>query len=123
MNETFQTGLHPDADQLTAFAEHALPLHEREQTLAHLAVCGDCRQIVFLAQSAAPDEVAQIAPATTRRPWFSGWNLLWPAVAALAGIVGFSIYLGRVRVTNRPPQDVTTAVVSAPKPPPAATPK
>jgi hypothetical protein len=120
MNETLQSGLHPDADQLAAFAEQALPANEREQTLAHLAVCGDCRQIVFLAQAAAPEEVAQIVPATTRRPWFSGWNLLWPAVAALAGIVGFSIYLGRARVVTRTPQDVTTAEVSTPQAPPAA---
>ena len=120
MNETFQSGLHPDADQLAAFAEQALPLHEREQTLAHLAECADCRQIVFLAQAAAPEEVAQTAPATARRPWFSGWNLLWPAVAALAGIVGLSIYLGRVRETSRTTQSVTTAVLSTPPPPPAA---
>jgi hypothetical protein len=121
MNETFQTGLHPDADQLAAFAEQALPLHEREQTLAHLAVCGDCRQIVFLAQAAAPEEMPQIAPEPVRRPWFSGWNLLWPAVAALAGIVGFSVYLGRVRSQDRAAQ-VNTAVVSSPQPPPAAQP-
>jgi hypothetical protein len=122
MNQTFQPGLHPDADQLAAFAEQALPLHEREQTLAHLAVCGDCRQIVFLAQAAVPEQVARIATATARRPWFSGWNLLWPAVAALAGIVGFSVYLGRVRITDRRPQTITTATASAP-PPPAAAPQ
>jgi anti-sigma factor ChrR (cupin superfamily) len=119
MNETFQTGLHPDADQLAAFAEQALPLHEREQTLAHLAVCNDCRQIVFLAQAAAPQELPQVAAVPARRPWFSGWNLLWPAVAALAGIVGFSVYLGRVGSQDRAAQ-ITTAAVSSPQPPPAA---
>src|ERR1700678_4559750 len=120
MNETFQTGLHPDADQLAAFAEQALPLHEREQTLAHLAVCSECRRIVFLVQAAAPEELPQVAAVLAQRPWFSGWNLLWPAVAALAGIVGVSVYLGRVRVMNRAAQHETAATVSAPQPPSAA---
>jgi len=75
------TPWHPDAEQLTAFAEQALPRHERERTLAHLAVCGTCRATVFLAQQAAPEAAPQRVPA--RRPWFSGWNLVWPAVAAL----------------------------------------
>ncbi len=40
---------HPDADALTAFAEHSLPELERDVVLEHLARCGDCRDIVALA--------------------------------------------------------------------------
>lgn len=48
---------HPDADQLSAFAEQALPAHEREEVLLHLAVCGDCRETVAMAL--AVDEASQ----------------------------------------------------------------
>ena len=41
--------LHPDPDQLSAFAEQALPAHEYQETLAHLATCPHCRAIVTLA--------------------------------------------------------------------------
>jgi len=37
MSEFLHPGNHPDADQLSAFAEHVLPDHERLETLAHLA--------------------------------------------------------------------------------------
>ena len=40
---------HPDADTLTAYVEQLLPLRERKLVLEHIAVCSDCREIVFLA--------------------------------------------------------------------------
>jgi hypothetical protein len=58
MTERLQPGLHPDEEILNAFAEGALPPHARAHTLTHLAACADCRQIVFLAQQAAPQPVA-----------------------------------------------------------------
>ncbi len=113
---------HPDADQLTAFAEQALPVHEREQTLAHLAVCSACRETVFLARQAAPEATPQ--PVPLRRPWFAGWNLLWPAAAALAAVAGFSVYLRHgARVEAPPPVTVAVAKpeqrLPAPEPIPA----
>ena len=48
MSETLQSGRHPDADQISAFVESALPAYEREQVLDHLAVCTECRAIVAL---------------------------------------------------------------------------
>jgi Photosynthesis system II assembly factor YCF48 len=48
---------HPDADLLAAFAEQALSATERESVLGHLALCGDCREVVTLALPAA-DAVA-----------------------------------------------------------------
>jgi hypothetical protein len=103
------TPWHPDADQLTAFAEQALPRHEREQTLAHLAVCGACRETVFLAQQAAPEAAVQAAP--VRRRWFAGWNLVWPAVAALTAVAGFSVYLQQRARVERPVPSVAVAQV------------
>ena len=48
MNERAQFEYHPDADQIGAFVEQALPEHERVQMLDHLAVCAECRAIVVL---------------------------------------------------------------------------
>jgi Carboxypeptidase regulatory-like domain/Putative zinc-finger len=81
---------HPDADLLTAFAEHSLPDRERNGVLEHLARCGDCRDIVALA---LPEmEAVQ----TTFRPSPSGW-LTWPSLrwgfvaAGVVAIASFSI--------------------------------
>jgi len=130
MSDLLQSGYHPDADQLNAFVEHALPDHERQQTLAHLAVCPDCRAIVAL--SVPPVEVS--APEPFRKSWFSGWNLAWPVVAALAGLVAFFVHIrnvpidrkgadapSQVAISHSPPAHLpapATSQVSNPKPPP-----
>ena len=44
---------HPDADLLAAFAEQAISATERDGVLQHLALCGDCREVVALALPAA----------------------------------------------------------------------
>ncbi len=78
MSDLLQSGQHPDADQLSAFIEDALPAHEQEETLAHLATCSHCRSIVAL--SLPPTEVlAEAHPETVRRPWLSSWIMVWPA--------------------------------------------
>ena len=97
MNENLQPDLHPEAEMLNAFAEHALSDHEQQQIVTHLAACSRCRQIVFLAQQAAEEELPAIAsPAiatpvqTSLRNWWSDWRILWiaaPACAALLTIV------------------------------------
>ena len=40
---------HPSADVLAAFVEHALGEAEKQSVTDHLARCGECREIVFLA--------------------------------------------------------------------------
>jgi hypothetical protein len=92
MSELLQSGQHPDADQLTAFIEHALPAHEQEETLAHLAVCPHCRSIVALSMPPA-EEMPQPHTGTARRPWLSGWMMVWPAGAALAALLLAGIYI------------------------------
>ena len=72
---------HPDADTLTAYVEQLLPLSERKLVLEHIAVCSDCREIVFLTipenavvagpvapEALLPDAAAAAIPA--RRRWF-----------------------------------------------------
>ena len=97
MSDLLQSGYHPDADQLNAFVERALPDHERQQTLAHLAICRDCRAIVAL--TLPPVEESAAKP--FRRPWFTGWHLAWPAVAALAGLVVFFVHLRNVAIDRK----------------------
>jgi hypothetical protein len=55
---------HPDADLLAAFAEQALSATERGGVLEHLALCGDCREVVALALPAADMVPPQAAPQT-----------------------------------------------------------
>ena len=136
MSELIQSGQHPDADQLSAFVEHALPAHEREQTLAHLATCADCRAIVAL--SLPPlDEAPVLQPEPAHRPWLSGWNLAWPAatLAALAALAFFIVHLHSVApiksniasptevASSHPPAPIAVRnapAVSIPMPPPPA---
>jgi len=126
MSETLQLGQHPDADQLSAFAEQALPPHERERTLAHLAVCADCREIVALSLppiDESPIESPIAAPIATPGPkvrpwfggWFSGWRLVWIAAPALAGLVVLTIQLRRGR--SGPPRAEGSAQVAVLHPP------
>jgi hypothetical protein len=92
MSELLQSGQHPDADQLSAFIERALPAHEQEETLAHLAVCPHCRSIVALSMPPV-DELPRPHPEPARRRWLSGWMMVWPAGAALAALLLAGIYI------------------------------
>jgi hypothetical protein len=83
---------HPDADQLSAFLEHALPAHERDHVLAHLAVCLDCRETVALASPPVDAAQAPVA-ASARKPWFAGWTVFLPAAVALTALALFIVYI------------------------------
>jgi hypothetical protein len=123
--------LHPDADLLTAFAEQALPVNERERVLEHLAICGDCREVVAWA---LPDANvvgtpiaadAEIAPATATRtkvPARHGLRLAWPSLrwAALAvGVAVAAVLL--VRAGRQPVSTHQIASLPASVPSPATT--
>jgi carboxypeptidase family protein/photosynthesis system II assembly factor YCF48-like protein/putative zinc finger protein len=96
-------GPHPDADVLSAFAENALSPGERARVLAHLADCGECRQILFLSlpQPAATQKVLTPSP----RPWH--FALRWAAVAASVVVVGGVIAV-RHELLRKPMQVATT---------------
>ena len=96
---------HPDADLLTAFAERSLPDRERMVVLDHLALCGNCREIVALA-------LPETEPVqTTIRPSPSGW-FSWPALRwgiITAGVVAVASLA--ILQFQRRAQHVTTATV------------
>jgi len=84
---------HPDADLLTAFAEHCLNESEHARILEHLAQCTVCRDVVYFAQ---PEEEATLKPAQSpaQTHWFAGRRLQWAALAAsLSMIAAIAIYV------------------------------
>ena len=103
MSGSAQPGIHPDAETLSAFAEQALAAGERERIVAHLALCGRCREVVYLAHESnvelEPMMVAAASPASAqvaaRTPWFRNWRLAWiPAAALAAGVsVAYIVHL------------------------------
>lgn len=107
MSSNPKLDLHPDAESLSAFAEQALGERERGQIVAHLAECGRCREVVYLAKQAAVEmepELAVAAATPARQPrtaqkkeprrW--NWRLVWVPVGALAVMVSVA-YVVHVR--------------------------
>jgi hypothetical protein len=129
MTTHLQSGQHPDADQLNAFAEHTLPPYEQQATLAHLAACPDCRAIVYLAQSAIPEPSAPPHPIPARTPLFSRWMLAFPAAAALACLILLTIHLrnaaiatNQVAAVDTPRKQMHPPLPQAPPTEPATSP-
>ncbi|MGA3370999.1 MAG: carboxypeptidase regulatory-like domain-containing protein [Terracidiphilus sp.] len=114
MSELLQFGPHPDADQLSAFVEQALPADERERTLAHLAVCPECRAVVALSLPPMDEPVRPLSgPARDGWVrWFSGWNLAW-STAALAATILFTVYVYRAATTRNVPAQTAHSQPSA----------
>jgi len=100
MSELLKSGQHPDADQLNAFVEHALPAHEQQATLAHLAVCTACRQIVAL--SLPPGDASRARqPEAVRRRWFPRWHPAWAGIPALAALILLIVLIRNGGMTAR----------------------
>jgi hypothetical protein len=94
MSARIQHEFHPDADMLSAFAEHALGERERGEVLEHLAVCGRCRQVVALAREAAGAAAATRRHAPARlRIWFRNWGLALIPAAAITAAAVIAIYV------------------------------
>jgi hypothetical protein len=132
MNSTPQLDLHPDAESLNAFIEQALGAAERAQVLSHLAGCGRCRQVVFMAQAAAEEEMPAVVAASRgareSRPWFANWRWTWVPAAALAASVAlavtFNLWTGGLRPkrTDAPPETARVVPHDALKAPASGTP-
>jgi len=122
MNDLLQPGHHLDPDQLNAFVEGVLPDHERIQTLAHLADCPHCRQIVFLAQQAQQsEEPVPVKAAPAWRDWFrfNPLSMVGAASAALACALIATVALHLHHSAPPPPTTETAKVESAQNLPPA----
>ncbi len=80
---------HPDADTLTAYVEKSLPATERQAVIAHLSVCGPCREVVVLSQPELPELATQtvLSPAPVS-PWR---RLLRPAFGLAASVAAMAI--------------------------------
>lgn len=107
---------HPDADLLTAFAENALLEGERNDILAHLAVCEPCRAVVASANAAAdPEEAPRPAPAPVRPPirtWLPGVALAASLFVMVASTVFF--YRGLHSVPRQPTTVASTPATEKP---------
>jgi hypothetical protein len=76
---------HPAADLLAALVERQLSSPERKAMLAHLAVCPDCREIVW---HSLPEEEAALAVApgsAARKLWVPVWR--WAGLAAAVVVI------------------------------------
>ncbi len=88
---------HPDADALTAFAERLLPRLERDIVMAHLALCGDCREVIVLSLPA--DEPLQVVVRPSPAGWITWPALRWGVVAAgLVAVASFGIVQYKAKV-------------------------
>jgi hypothetical protein len=92
------SGAHPDADLLTAFAERSLADFERAGVLEHLSCCGDCREVVALSLPAS-EEAAVTGVRTSPRGWLTWPALRWGFVAA--GVVAIAS-VGVLRYQHQP---------------------
>jgi len=81
--------VHPDADLLTAFAEHSIGNRERAQVMQHLANCGLCREVVRLAEPQIEDVVARHSSVPIA--WLSWPVLRWGTLAAFALLMSLAL--------------------------------
>ena len=88
MQASGRVDIHPDADLLTAFSERTLTENERQQVMAHLALCADCRHAVALA--APPQSADAEVHHVDHRSHGYGWAH-WFALAASVVVVAAAV--------------------------------
>lgn len=108
MNWNFQLGIHPEADQLSVFVEGVTTAREKEQILAHLAECADCRKAVFLMR---PHEQPQQVTATPVKAWVRRWLVPvgLPAAALACVLIAMFVYIQPRGGTPLAPQQIASA--------------
>jgi len=109
---------HPSADVLTAFAENALVGDEYSRAADHLSRCGECREIVFLASSAAdkPLQVEEQVAAAYAAPRRRMPRLVWGMSVAAGVLVVASALVWWRHESARPQMQMASREVG---PPPA----
>ncbi len=118
---------HPSADLLNGYMEQSLTASEIAQVTNHLAACGECREIVFLASAVHEEEVVPavaaampaqerqvVAPAGRRKPSWVWWKWAVPAVAVI--IVAAGVLVEQHRIPERASPASNTLVLSYPAP-------
>jgi hypothetical protein len=98
---------HPDADLLSAFAEHSIGNRERAQVMQHLANCGECREVIRFAQPHIESVIVghHSGPIT----WLSWPVLRWGTLAAFALLVSVALLTKRHEKTG-PKSRISTQV-------------
>jgi Putative zinc-finger len=138
---------HPPPDVLAAFMERTLSGRDKQRVTEHLARCTDCREVVFLASSAAEEPVAEeqdwlaaagvprLSPALQTqararqaiasaspsgvpwRRWAPRWVWAVPVAAALLVLAGLLIQQRFFAVLSAP-QLASKGAINSPGPPP-----
>ena len=105
----------PDAEILSAFAEHTLNAQEARDVEDHVASCRSCARVLAMVIASEPELTA--AADTSGRGW-SPWRWVVP-LATAATVAGLWVALTRDRI---PPEPATSITSSASAPPVAAAP-
>ena len=110
--ETGETQAHPDADTLTAYMEQSLPAAESKTLIAHLAVCGPCREVVALSQAVmAPAETQTVlAPAPVAR-WRRLFTPVFGAMGAVAAMAVIAVMV--LQLPQKNPQQGSTGAATS----------
>src|SRR5688572_1306415 len=93
-------GIHPDADEIAAFLENAVPASSRQELFVHFAGCDTCRRtlsnaIVLNGETVSTAAEGVAAPVATAVPWYRRL-FLFPNLAYVMGglIVLFGGFIG-----------------------------
>lgn len=104
---------HPDADLLTAYGENSLSGTERQSVMEHLAMCEECREVVFLALPEGDSAQEAVSPAPVRKVrWMA-----WASAAAAVVVVGSAVVVFKPGKSPAPPEPVSIAQKEAPAQP------
>jgi hypothetical protein len=106
---------HLDADEISAFAENAMPEKSRALYMAHLADCDRCRKILsnllIMNSEAAPAKTSPgVITIAERAPWYKRL-FLFPNLAYVMGslVLVFSAFLGYSIFQNSGGGDITVS--------------
>jgi len=129
-SDSSDDGNHLDADELSSYAENALPAATRARYTEHLAECASCRKLVAQLSSSlgavSATETAKVSAPSALRKFLA--SLLSPmvlryAVPALGLIVVAVIGLTVLRRNERPAESVAQVVQQEQREVPAAQPE
>jgi len=113
---------HLDADELSAFAENALPGRTQQMYVMHLADCDRCRKILSSFIATAPEKAAAAAASAPAQeaiikatlPWYQRIfrlpNLAYAMgtlVILFSGIIGLLVYQNRVAQSGNQVSQIT----------------
>lgn len=103
-------GGHPDADEIAAFVERAMPESTRSVMTNHFADCDPCRRVLSnvivlgLEDTSAPEEKASAVPVAATLPWYRRFfqfpqlaYTLGGLLVLFAGFIGVSVMFNSQR--------------------------